>query len=560
MKRLYDKALMEQIAKVYGNEITFLSEFSKALLDIIREGLIRDGEVRLHRFGVFKLKWMKARNGVNPSTGEKILIQAMPRVIFTPAKMLKEMIEPEIPALIPLDELNQPVALQADIDTTKPVFADSAKAEIKSIADTASSVEIESPAASETAGDRTAAAAELTDHLASLATTGLANQESPATTPTRVIGNIQDEIEILEQVVDILKSDQLKSEAEVETEETTEQTNRSSQWLDASVVEKITELSELEYFRTASETKTDKVTSAAETVAEESGASAEPAVLEATLDIESGPATASPPPVAGEKERSGKTWLAIAAAFVLVFATVILFNRFSGNTQPPEQQLTNNQPATAEQAVQLASSEPVVQPVEEEIISEQITPVEPEVVAEAVVPETEVTAVEVPAEPVTAFTESPADQTREDVIVSEQNYEELKRATAEQDVFFSEIEYKLLNGDSLWRLAKTHYVNPFYWPHIYQANHQRILNPDRVKIGRVIMLPTLYGSPEQLTKKDKRNIAMGYYYNYLYHKKRGDPHAYYSLIGVDKFDPDLLIEYKEVIERSDVDNLAMLLE
>jgi len=74
------------------------------------------------------------------------------------------------------------------------------------------------------------------------------------------------------------------------------------------------------------------------------------------------------------------------------------------------------------------------------------------------------------------------------------------------------------------------------------------------------MLPTLYGEPDALTRRDKRNIAMGYYFNYLYHKQKGNPYAYFSLIGVDKYDAGLLIEFKEEIERSDVNNLALLSE
>jgi len=94
----------------------------------------------------------------------------------------------------------------------------------------------------------------------------------------------------------------------------------------------------------------------------------------------------------------------------------------------------------------------------------------------------------------------------------------------------------------------------------HKANRNKINNPDKVKIGKVVNLPTLYGRPDALTKQDKHNIAMGYYYNYLYHKGKGNPYAYFSLIGVEKYDANILIEYKEEIEYSDVNNLALLTE
>ena len=98
-------------------------------------------------------------------------------------------------------------------------------------------------------------------------------------------------------------------------------------------------------------------------------------------------------------------------------------------------------------------------------------------------------------------------------------------------IFFTERSHQLINGDSLWRLSNKHYINPFYWPHIYQANRYKIRNPNRLFTGRTITLPTLYGSPDSLTKKDKKHIAEGYFLIYLYQKKHNKPFPYYALLG-----------------------------
>jgi len=529
MKRLYDKALMDQIAKVYGNEATFLSEFSRALLDIIREGLIRDGQVRLHQFGTFKLKWMNTRNGVNPATGKKIIIQGRPRVIFTPAKGLKEKIEPNPPALIPLDTLN---TAEVSVEETQSVD-DAALAETP--VEYVVEKEVETAAPEET----TIISEEVVE-------------EQPVSEPEEVVADIQDEIEVLEQVVDILKTDSKTDD--IESEDTEEKI--ASEWLDTPVVDQIKEISELQYFQAKKE---DDLTSSVNesNISElvKTGSTTDRALDYSTnddLDINLDEALET---ANSNNDTSGKPWFAVAAAVIVLLAAGILFNGlwpistekqdvtflYSYYTPIAAPEIIDDSNLVAETAIDievedLSAAEPVAE--ESEIVTDSVpvAKAEPELIE---------------LEPVVE---------EESIVVSSEQYDEVKRASAEETVYFLETKHKLTNGDSLWRLAKKNYVNPFYWPHIYQANRNKIDNPDRVKIGRVVMLPTLYGEPDALTKRDKRNIAMGYYFNYLYHKQKGNPYAYFSLIGVDKFDAGLLIEFKEEIERSDVNNLALLSE
>lgn len=58
----------------------------------IRAALKNGGEANLHGVGIFKAKKVEAREGRNPSTGEKIQIAAKTKVTFKPAKALADAI------------------------------------------------------------------------------------------------------------------------------------------------------------------------------------------------------------------------------------------------------------------------------------------------------------------------------------------------------------------------------------------------------------------------------------------------------------------------------------
>lgn len=61
-----------------------------AVLDAVKAGLVKDGQVQLIGFGSFQVKDRKARTGRNPRTGDTIEIKASKTVSFRPGKTLKE--------------------------------------------------------------------------------------------------------------------------------------------------------------------------------------------------------------------------------------------------------------------------------------------------------------------------------------------------------------------------------------------------------------------------------------------------------------------------------------
>ncbi|MDZ7829429.1 MAG: HU family DNA-binding protein [Halofilum sp. (in: g-proteobacteria)] len=106
-RRLFHGQLADDIAGDDHLRAERLRLLARSLVDIIRDALVRDGMVRIHGFGTFRLARMAPRRGINPRTGEPIDIPARNRVLFRPAKALRDRIEPEHPAAVPLAEPHQ---------------------------------------------------------------------------------------------------------------------------------------------------------------------------------------------------------------------------------------------------------------------------------------------------------------------------------------------------------------------------------------------------------------------------------------------------------------------
>ncbi len=59
-------------------------------IELIKDGLLRDEEVKLSGFGVFKVKSKHARPGRNPQTGDRITLSSRKVVKFTPSQKLRQ--------------------------------------------------------------------------------------------------------------------------------------------------------------------------------------------------------------------------------------------------------------------------------------------------------------------------------------------------------------------------------------------------------------------------------------------------------------------------------------
>jgi hypothetical protein len=116
--------------------------------------------------------------------------------------------------------------------------------------------------------------------------------------------------------------------------------------------------------------------------------------------------------------------------------------------------------------------------------------------------------------------------------------------------YFEARDYRIVSGDNLWDLSGEHYVRPYYWPHIYNANQERIRDPNLIRSGSEIRLPTLYGHPDDLTGRDRRSIAEGYFLLYRLFKRSSDPDAVFALSAVSHFDKSVIAEHESEIQAS----------
>lgn len=59
------------------------------VFDTIRERLVRGEKVLLSGFGCFRVRERRERRGVNPQTGESIVVSGRKAIIFKPSRHLK---------------------------------------------------------------------------------------------------------------------------------------------------------------------------------------------------------------------------------------------------------------------------------------------------------------------------------------------------------------------------------------------------------------------------------------------------------------------------------------
>lgn len=88
-----------EIALKLSEEMGFSVRSSKKLVDGVfshmKEALISGEIIKIVRFGTFSPLFKDCRKGVNPTTGESILIPARRTVSFRPSPLLKKMVNAE---------------------------------------------------------------------------------------------------------------------------------------------------------------------------------------------------------------------------------------------------------------------------------------------------------------------------------------------------------------------------------------------------------------------------------------------------------------------------------
>jgi len=112
--------------------------------------------------------------------------------------------------------------------------------------------------------------------------------------------------------------------------------------------------------------------------------------------------------------------------------------------------------------------------------------------------------------------------------------------------------HEVVPGDNLWNLAGNYYYDPFLWPNIYRVNTETVKNPDILEPHQILALPIMYGTPDNLTEQDRRNLAEGYFNVYEFYRS-DQPHlAPFALWAAVRFDPEILALHNDRISSDDL--------
>lgn len=527
MTNVYGQTLLDDMVSHQGLPMSLVKQAAKEILLVIRQGLIQDGSVSVTNFGTFRLKAVAARKGFNPKTREPMIIPAQRRVIFTPCKALRELIQPVHQAPIPIPpETKAPraaakvAAIATTPTVTKHIPLEEAQGAVK-----------ESPPPVATA---------------------------PETTPAAEAKPVDPDVQAVQ--------------AEKVAEPPVEVTSKA--------------------IKDASETVPTEPAREADTeVQPESAPESKPASID--LELSEGPDEDA-------EETASNKGIYLGAAAVIVLAVVGAYLLSDTGTAPKHFQATP--PVTPDVAISVpvqvqtipeadsitmlppevvseaadvetpgipaAETTPEPEPIRDpvaKVVEPEPTPAAQRVTEEAIVEqvieplETVVSTETAPIEP------APAQETAVDPLVTAEvtdkplATENIAPAAAEPtvDFFFSETVHNIARGESLWRLAKKHYQDPLLWPHIYQANAAIISNPDQLRQGQTIVLPSLQGTPDNLTKTDRRNIAEGYYLTYLHYKKVEHKDAFFALLEAKRYDMQVVEEHRGVLRLSKLEEIML---
>ena len=86
----------KDLVNVVYMQIGFSKQISESLIEeffsLIIENLIKEGKIKISKFGTFSLRLKKSRIGRNPKTKEKKIISKRNVVLFKPSKDFKKYI------------------------------------------------------------------------------------------------------------------------------------------------------------------------------------------------------------------------------------------------------------------------------------------------------------------------------------------------------------------------------------------------------------------------------------------------------------------------------------
>ena len=600
-RRVFEGRLADELADGDRAYAQRLKAAARALIVVIREGLVRDGVVRLHGFGTFRLRPTRARTGINPGTGERIAIPARHRVLFRPAKALRERVEPDRPPAVPLREPH--ASREATLGTgTHEITRGSGTVPAAPVHahgrhDVASGDDAPDAQPTAASGSREAALGGTMrdvhaagglppgddqeeavsgpppmprgrDGRPSVAAAAIAERslrvvdrgESPDAPAGSRAPDRRPDAPVatpVERVATPAPRDPALAPDESGAPEDTESGRRSDAarwgvaiglvlllallawwlWPTPRPVARVAQVPEPTTGSVGS--RADEAAPSADRARPAAGTRQAPAAApgDTRADARAGAAgttVADAGTAAGDRAGTGSSSASAGGA--------------GGDAAAPR---ASSESATGAPAVvadaggdtTASAAAPAARPGTraDGANGTARTPGQDRAAGEAGAGNAQVADAGASAAAATgggqvepgAGVQPRADESTGHAAAS---------GTAQAGTgapFFRGRSYTVHRGDTLWDLAGRNYVNPYYWPHIWNSN-TGIRNPDRLSVDEHLWLPALQGSPRHLTTADRRSIAEGYLRLYRFFRREGDANPQYALVGVRYFDPSVL--------------------
>lgn len=615
--RIFDSRIAQGIAPDDRARQERLKATARALVTAVRDGLVRDGVVRLHGFGTFRLRPVAARRGRHPRTGEPIDIPAGWRVMFRPAKALRERVEPDRAPALPIGEphASREAMLTASAETAAqsirrgagripaegiavtppveperaaaaamperkfsvqgPIPPGSADLEADSRVTRSPAALTRAPAANEPAPKEAPCTEPAVEEapveqpravpgrgrrrnryryalvlLLLLLLAGVAWLFRPVDSPAPRVAEEPGPTAPAETTGDALSGapdtaaapdGAVVREPESPMTGTDPASDRSGTEEDVTAVREMAEAPSADRDGTASPEDTgaagegavdsgDTAVAVSERIGNLSGTVNDAGAVDETADELS--TAAADRDVPASADDTGATDEGGAEAGETTVA---------GAEPTPDRAGSRDDPARADEpapsaATDVTSGDEVMVALSQAAEATRAMPSET-----AGTSAEKATGGDASGEAAANGAAAPEPNGIDDSASAAVGTRTADGVAPEGESWFSGRDYTVRAGDTLWDLADRHYVNPYYWPHIWQHNAD-IANPDRLEVRQGLWLPTLEGDPRSLTEADRRSIAEGYLLLYRFYREQGDANPQYALVGVRYFDPSVLPE------------------
>ncbi len=154
--KLNHSDLSALLAKETGISLAKADLLTKALFDLIIEGLEQDGIVKINGLGTFKLTEVASRSSVNVNTGEKFEIKGHKKLVFTPSDALKDAVNQPFAMFEPV-EVDDTYSDEEDDDNNEQITEENGSVEDIQTESADVVVEDEEPAMTESVVEETVA-------------------------------------------------------------------------------------------------------------------------------------------------------------------------------------------------------------------------------------------------------------------------------------------------------------------------------------------------------------------------------------------------------------------